>query len=145
MATATTRSQTSEQTAAAVATTAGVAAATIATATPVTTAAIAAAATVTAVASQYLVVTAQKGDADDREKDRDPEGQSSIHPLILQQSEYRREALKPTLRVPPLRRLSPPVVTANPEGNGLANNCVLIPEIRVTALLLAFTDYVGCN
>lgn len=98
---ATTGSHTSEQTTTAMATAARVAAATVATVTTVT---VATAAAVTAMASQYLVVTAQKGDSDDREKDRDPEGQSSIHPLILQQSEYRREALKPTLRVPPLRR-----------------------------------------
>jgi hypothetical protein len=56
------------------------------------TAATAAAATTTvtrmaataAVASQCLVGTASQGDANDREKDRDPENQCAIHPRILQ-------------------------------------------------------------
>jgi len=45
------------------------------------TTAVAAVATVT---GDGLAVTAQKGDADNREKDRDAKNQCSIHPRILQ-------------------------------------------------------------
>jgi opacity protein-like surface antigen len=58
--------------------------------TAATAAAIATAATVTrmaaaaAMAGHSLVGTADQGDPDDREKDRDPKNQCAIHPRILQ-------------------------------------------------------------
>jgi len=55
-------------------------AATAATATTVTRAMAATA----AVAGQCLVGTADQGNSNDREKDRDPENQCAIHPRILQ-------------------------------------------------------------
>jgi hypothetical protein len=35
-------------------------------------------------AGQSLIGTADQGDSNDREKDRDPENQCAIHPRILQ-------------------------------------------------------------
>jgi hypothetical protein len=66
--------------------TTAVAATAIARATAVATTAAATAATVAAVTSQNLVVTAHQGDADDREENRDPENQCTIHPKNLQQT-----------------------------------------------------------
>jgi hypothetical protein len=62
-------------------------AAAIATAASTTTAArvATAAATVAAVTGDGHLFTAHKGDADDREKHRDAQNQSTVHPRILQQ------------------------------------------------------------
>ena len=64
-----------EQSTAAAATTAAV----------TTAAASAAAAAATAVTGDGSLFTAHKGDADDREKHRDAQNQSTVHPRILQQ------------------------------------------------------------
>jgi hypothetical protein len=42
---------------------------------------------VAAVASNRFLLTAQQGDADDREKDRDSKQHSSIHPKLLEVSQ----------------------------------------------------------
>jgi hypothetical protein len=55
----------------------------IASADAVASATIAASTAVTAVAGDSLIFTAQQGDADDREKDRDAQHNSSVHPRIL--------------------------------------------------------------
>jgi hypothetical protein len=59
----------------------------IAAAATVTTVTRAIAIRVTAVTSNGFLFTAQEGDADDREKDRDTQKHSSIHPKLLEVSQ----------------------------------------------------------
>jgi hypothetical protein len=56
-------------------------------------------ATVATVTGNRQLLTAQEGDPDDREENRDPQHESTIHPEILQLKKYRnsRSAKKPQI------------------------------------------------
>ena len=60
-------------------------------------------ATMATMAGDCNVLTAQEGDAQDRDEDRDTENQCTIHPRILQQKKRNVRSNSAVFRVPPDR------------------------------------------